>query len=94
MKTDKRGETHTRFGTISASVTIQKRKGLNYTGMLVQTGKYKRSRMSVSDLGKTLKVVVTATDTTALRASLNSLLRDLQVVESVARSVPKTLRSR
>ena len=92
MKTTTRNNARTITQTINAKVLIPKRKDLDYTGMLVQTSKYKRSSMSVRDLGSALEVVVTATDTTALRASLNSLLRDLQVIESVARSVPRPLK--
>lgn len=76
---------------ISAVVMIPRIKGLSYNGLIRQTERYKRSSISISNAGTAIKVRISADDVTALRASVNAILRDVQVIESVSRAIPKHL---
>lgn len=48
----------------------------------LQGGKYKRSSITVASTASGASIEIRASDATALRASANSVLRDLQVIEA------------
>jgi tRNA threonylcarbamoyladenosine modification (KEOPS) complex Pcc1 subunit len=71
-------------GTLySANIRIPKRNGLKYTKIIGKISTYKRSGIEIKEGKKALDISITADDITALRASMNSIMRDLQVVEQV-----------
>ena len=69
----------------SAVIRIRKTGGINYTKIMGKSAKYKRGTVSTSDKAGVLTVRIEASDSTALRASLNTVMRELHVIESVSR---------
>ncbi len=51
-------------------------------GTVLHGGKYKRSTISITRTAAGTTIEIRALDATALRASANSILRDLQVAEA------------
>ena len=76
----KRKTTNYRY---SAEIIIAKDKGRDYKAILGESKTYKRGAMSISETGRELKISIKADDATALRASINMVLRDMQVINSV-----------
>ena len=72
----------------SLILTVQKKGGIDYATILGGAKKYKRSSVRFEDAGQELRITVEAGDATALRASANAILRDLQVIEG-ATAVPE-----
>lgn len=67
---------------IGLKITLEKEKDLNYTKILGKNIGHSRSTIKIKE-GKTeLIIEIYANDATALRASANSILRDLQVIEA------------
>ena len=69
----------------TATISIKKPSGINYTELIGKTSQYKRSTISMSEKPTALKIRIEAKDATALKASLNAILKDIQVIESVSR---------
>jgi len=61
---------------------IEKKPSLNYSKILGAAKKHTRSDTKLKELKGTLIIEISATDLAALRASANSILRDIQVIES------------
>jgi tRNA threonylcarbamoyladenosine modification (KEOPS) complex Pcc1 subunit len=61
---------------------LNKEEKLNYKKILGNNTKHNRSSVEFKESEKELIIKITAKDATALRASTNSILRDLQVIES------------
>ena len=72
----KSGSTNLQFKLI-----IKKEPGLKYTKVL-SGATHNRSTISMIESKDTLTIEIKAKDATALRASTNSILRDLQVIEA------------
>ncbi|MGC8622548.1 MAG: KEOPS complex subunit Pcc1 [Candidatus Micrarchaeia archaeon] len=72
--------------TISAPAKVKE-----YQAAFEKSYKYKRSSVLMKFAGGKKEVVfkVEAKDPTALRATLNAILRDIQVIESVAKASGK-----
>lgn len=69
----------------SAVLHLQKRgPSLNYKGLLASGRPYKRSSIDIRESDSGITFTVRASDITALRASVNSVLRDIKVVEAAA----------
>ncbi len=68
-----------------ATLALPKRKESDYSKMFERKYRYKRSVVLVKGAKRDgmLFIEVRAMDPTALRASINSLLRDIQVIEAV-----------
>ena len=66
-----------------AVIVVGKYPGINYKGALGPTGsrRHARSTLDVAESKGRLRITITAKDATALRASINSMLRDLQIIE-------------
>lgn len=67
----------------TATILVPKRLNLNYVRLLGKTKTYSRGSVRTSETAKQLRVFISASDPTALRASINMVLRDLQVIEAV-----------
>jgi tRNA threonylcarbamoyladenosine modification (KEOPS) complex Pcc1 subunit len=63
-------------------LVIAKDPKINYRKILGNSLKHERSTTAIKEEKETLIVEITAADLTALRASANSILRDLQVIEA------------
>lgn len=72
-----------RFG---AKIIVKKDSNISYIKILGIHGSHKRSSTSVSESKGFLEIKITAADATALRASLNTATRSLQVVDSVLKA--------
>ena len=74
-------------GSASAEITIQKNPSTDYKKILALSsgGVRARSSTKASEIGGTLRITITAKDMIALRASMNSIMRDLQVIAAVDR---------
>ncbi len=62
----------------------KKDTSLSYKELLASPRSYKRSSIEVKESKGGVTFTVTAADVTALRASINSVLRDIKVVEGAA----------
>lgn len=67
---------------ISLTLVLTKQGKLNYSKILGRSIKHDRSSITLKETKERLTISIKAKDTTALRASTNSILRDLQVIES------------
>ncbi len=67
---------------LGLTITIKKDPKIKYLKILSQKGKKERSTTSLKEKGSELIIKIAAKDATALRASVNSVLRDLQVIEA------------
>jgi tRNA threonylcarbamoyladenosine modification (KEOPS) complex Pcc1 subunit len=61
---------------------VAKEPKLKYTAILNQNNKHSRSFIKIKESANQLTIEINADDSTALRASINSVLRDLQVIEA------------
>jgi tRNA threonylcarbamoyladenosine modification (KEOPS) complex Pcc1 subunit len=66
-----------------AEIKIIKKEHIKYKNILNSSRKYKRSHITISEDLSTLKIYIEPKDATAMRASLSSTMRDIQVIESV-----------
>lgn len=72
---------------MSCSAVLRIQKGdpsLDYKSLLGASRAYKRSSMSVRESAREITFTIEASDATALRASVNSVLRDIKIVEGAA----------
>jgi tRNA threonylcarbamoyladenosine modification (KEOPS) complex Pcc1 subunit len=65
-------------------IVIPKKAGLSYKSIIGATKHYKRSGMTISETGSTLKITIKTNDAAAMRASLNAIMRDIQVIEGAS----------
>lgn len=67
---------------LSLEITLPKDGSISYTKILGKFPIQKRSTIIIKESKTTLIISIKAKDATALRASTNSILRDLQVIEA------------
>ncbi len=65
-----------------ATITIKKKAGIKYSS-IIKLRKYKRSSIKVAERKGSVNFRIAADDATALRASANAVLRELQVIEGI-----------
>ncbi len=65
-------------------IMIPKKAGLNYKSILGATKEHKRSGMTISETRDELKITIKTDDATAMRASINAIMRDIQVIEGAS----------
>jgi tRNA threonylcarbamoyladenosine modification (KEOPS) complex Pcc1 subunit len=72
-------------GCAQAEITIQKEPGTEYKRILALSGGGVRARSATKAVENrgTLRITITAKDIVALRASMNAVMRDLQVIAAV-----------
>ncbi|MFI5412309.1 MAG: KEOPS complex subunit Pcc1 [Candidatus Micrarchaeales archaeon] len=64
-----------------ALIIIPKKVKLEYKKALAGTREHKRSGMQIEETAKELRITIKTSDLTALRATINSIMRDIQVIE-------------
>jgi tRNA threonylcarbamoyladenosine modification (KEOPS) complex Pcc1 subunit len=69
-----------------AKIVVKKDNGISYSRILGMRGNRKRSSTSLSESKDAPEIKISAADATALRASLNTMARSLQVVDSVLKA--------
>jgi hypothetical protein len=73
------------MSSYSATLAVRKRApGLKYGPLLSVSRQYKRSSIRLKESKDSVDFAVDAEDATALRAALNSVLRDIKVIEAAA----------
>lgn len=79
--------------TNSADAKIVVRKGfqINIKRIigLANLKDFNRSRTTITETKDALTITIKATDLTALRASINSVMRELKAIEETCKAVPK-----
>ena len=68
-----------------AEITVDKCDGINYkrTLALPKNRRYARSTTEIKEGKRELRITIRARDNIALRASMNSIMRDIQVIGAV-----------
>ncbi len=69
----------------TAVISLKKGGRVSYTRLIGRISEYKRSSISMRETPSEFTVRIEAKDATALKASLNAILKDIQVIESVRR---------
>jgi Transcription factor Pcc1 len=69
-------------GHFKLKLILKREPKLKYTKLLSARTKQGRSTIHITQTKQSIIIEINAHDATALRASTNSLLRDLQVIES------------
>ena len=76
--------------TVYLKLVIGKSDSTNYSKILGKKSTHRRSTISIKEDRDALTIEITATDTTALRASVNSILRNIQVADATILGKAKT----
>lgn len=71
--------------SFTATITITKKASASYKMALGEIKAHERSTISIKETPSVLRIDVAARDPAALRATINSVLKDLQVADSVSR---------
>ena len=66
----------------TTTIMIPKSLKINYGKALGELREHKRSGMKIQETQTTIKITIETNDLTALRASANSIIRDISVIES------------
>ena len=69
-------------GTYSATLHISKLPGLDYSNIMDIKSKYKRSSISVKGGKSSIEFRIGAEDPVALRASVNAVMRSVEIIEN------------
>lgn len=67
---------------IRLKLVLEREPGLRYSSILQKTKRYGRSSVKIQEKGTSLEIEITAKDIVALRASANSIIRDLQAISA------------
>jgi tRNA threonylcarbamoyladenosine modification (KEOPS) complex Pcc1 subunit len=68
-----------------AEIVVSKAPRVSYSSIMGRIKSYKRSTVEIKETAGTFAAKVRAADATALRASVNALMRDIQVIEGISR---------
>lgn len=67
-----------------SEIKILRNKDLfNYTAILEKYKKYKRSLVKINENKNNIIILIEADDVTALRASINGVLREIQIIQKI-----------
>lgn len=67
-----------------SEIRILKNKDLlNYTAILEKYKKYKRSSVKLNENKENIIILIEANDINALRASINGILREIQIIQKI-----------
>ena len=78
----------------SSIISIKKIKGLKYKKIL-NFNNHKRSSIDIEQIPSAIKFTVRAKDVTALRASINAVLRDIQTINNISMvNIPKKIKKK
>jgi tRNA threonylcarbamoyladenosine modification (KEOPS) complex Pcc1 subunit len=74
-----------RGGGAQAEIIIRKRSGIDYKKVLSSQdeGPRGRSTTTITETADTVRITISAEDQIALRAAMNSIMREMQVLDSV-----------
>ncbi len=75
--------------THTATIVLPKRTKSSYQSILGKARDQKRGTVSVKEDKATITIIISAEDATALRASFNSLMRDIQAIEGTVSGTEK-----
>ena len=78
--------------SLHLKLVIAKEPSLNYIRILGKNTKHSRSSVKLKEDESTLTIEIVSKDTTSMRASANSILRDLQVIDATKITKPKSKR--
>lgn len=67
-----------------AKIIISKISKISYKKVLGDIREHKRSGLNIKETPSTLEISIKTTDITALRASINGIMRDIQVIEGAS----------
>ncbi len=73
-------------GTYSSKLHISKLPGLDYSKIIDVKSKYKRSSISVKEGESSIEFRIGAEDPVALRASVNAVMRSIEIIENAYRA--------
>lgn len=68
-----------------AEITIIKAPTVSYLKVMGAKRSYKRSSVNITETKSELRIHVAADDPTALKASINSILNEIEIVENASR---------
>lgn len=71
---------------VSITLVLEKTDRLSYSRTLGRKIRHDRSNIFLKETAGKLTITIKAKDLTALRASANSILRDMQVIEATKNS--------
>jgi len=70
-----------------ANLNISKATQMSYKKALGNIRNYKRSKITIHESKRSLELRIIARDLAALRASINSITKDIQTIESTVKSL-------
>lgn len=71
-----------------ANIEVRKVPGLDYKTLIGVVRQYERSKITIDEDTKVFTITITTEDIAALRATMNAILRDVQVIESAGKPNP------
>ncbi|EQD47199.1 hypothetical protein B2A_08524 [mine drainage metagenome] len=74
------------MGRYSAIIRISKLPDLDYAAILDLKSKYKRSDIKLKEGKQTAEFNISADDAVALRASVNAVMRGVEIIENAYRA--------
>jgi tRNA threonylcarbamoyladenosine modification (KEOPS) complex Pcc1 subunit len=74
------------MGRYSAIIRISKMPSLDYAAILDLKSKYKRSDIKLKEGKQTAEFNISADDAVALRASVNAVMRGVEIIENAYRA--------
>lgn len=75
-------------GAYKVTMVLLKKEPALYTKIIGKARQYERSDMQVKESKNRITISITANDLAAMKASINSVMRDLQTLENVVGSLP------
>ncbi|MCL5433555.1 MAG: hypothetical protein M1538_01070 [Candidatus Marsarchaeota archaeon] len=83
---DKKNESNKDDRLYTATIKISK-GSIDYNKILGKMHEYKRSKINISQKEDFFLFEIYADDVTALRASLNMLMRDISVIDNISKKI-------
>jgi tRNA threonylcarbamoyladenosine modification (KEOPS) complex Pcc1 subunit len=73
-------------GKYSSTIKITKLPGLDYSEILSMKDTYKRSKIKIKEATSNINFDILAEDAVALRASINAVMRNIEIIEKAYRA--------
>lgn len=70
----------------SAEIAIAKKSNINYKKILGESKEHQRSKVKIEESKDKVTISIETEDLAALRASINAVTRDIQVIENSGNS--------
>lgn len=68
-------------GKYTSTISVSKLRGLKYSSILGIKEKYKRSTINTKEDKNSITFLISADDAVALRASMNAIMRNIEIIE-------------